>query len=77
MKRDLAWAKKMHNTFPPTGYSLTGEEIEAFMQAAGEKYVDKISFAYNAIITAYHYGFIRGQRCEQNSRKRKTAQKGG
>lgn len=72
MNKDLAWAQEMHNTFPPTFYNLTHDEIDLFLMAA-EPYQDKISFAYNAIVTAYNYGFSRGRQCEKNAMKRKRA----
>lgn len=72
MNKDLAWAREMHDTFPPCAYCLKGEDIDLFMQAAG-RYKEKISFAYDAIITAYNYGFSRGRQCEKNAMKRKRA----
>lgn len=73
MTKDIEWAKGMHDTFPPTFYNLTLEEIDLFMKAAGEKYADKISYAYDAIVTAYNYGFTRGRMCEKNKLQRKRA----
>ena len=61
--------KELQTAFPPATYQLRGKEIIALVRYA------QLDTA-GALFAAYNYGFIRGQRAEKNTqKKRRTGKK--
>ena len=52
----------------PPAYQLTAAEIDSLMLEAND-----INGRFNALGTAFDYGFILGQRCERAEQKKKRS----
>ena len=57
----------------PNGYQLTGQEILELIDIATARPETPIDAAWDAIGTAFKYGFALGRRCEKRYNKKEKA----
>ena len=57
----------------PTGYQLNYQELKELMEIATARPETPIDAAWDAIGTAFEYGFALGHRCEKRYNKKEKA----